>query len=131
MPRPEASDKRALFLEFGHSRVNFPGVFQTVILPPGAYRFKGLFKGEVIGPRGLQWSINCIDGAAIGASQMFVGASPIWRDFEFGFTVPENGCRAQLIKLAHAARSASEQLVSGSVWFSELSILRLQPNSTK
>jgi hypothetical protein len=130
-PRPEATDKHALFLEFGQGRVDFPGVSQTVMLPPGAYRFNGSFKGEVVGRRGLQWSISCMGGAAIGASQMFLGAFPAWRDFEFAFTVPESGCRAQAARLVLAARSASEQLVSGSIWFDELSISRQQPNSTQ
>jgi len=106
--------------------VTFPGVSQTVLLPPGAYRFKGSFKGEVVGRRGLQWSISCMGGPAIGASPMILGSSPVWRDFEFAFTVPATGCRAQSARLELAARSASEQLVSGSMWFDELSI-SLQP----
>jgi hypothetical protein len=121
-PRPEAGGKRALFIEFGQGRVAFPGVSQTTVLPPGAYRLKGSFKGEVTGPRGMQWSISCVGGAAIGASHMFLGSYPVWRDFEFDFVVPGTGCRAQSALLVLAARSASEQLVSGSIWFDELSI---------
>lgn len=130
-PRPEATDKRALFLEFGQGRVNFPGVSQTIMLPPGAYRFKGLLKGEVAGRRGVQWSISCLEGAAIGESQMILGYSPVWRDFEFAFAVPESGCRAQSVRLGLAARSASEQLVSGSIWFDELSISRQPADPAK
>jgi hypothetical protein len=122
VPRPEAIDNHALFLEFGQGRVNFPGVFQTVMLPPGAYRFKGSFKGEVVGRRGMQWSVSCMDGAAIGESQMFLGSYLVWQDFEFAFMVPDSGCRPQSVRLGLAARSASEQLVSGSIWFDELSI---------
>ena len=121
-PRPEATDKHALFLEFGQGRVDFPGVSQTIMLPPGAYWFKGSLKGQVVGRRGVQWSISCQEGAAIGESQMILGYSPVWRDFEFAFAVPESGCRAQSVRLGLAARSASEQLVSGSIWFDELSI---------
>ncbi len=120
--RPEAGDNRALLLEFGQERVDFQGVTQTTVLPPGAYRFKGYFKGEIIGPRGMQWSISCLGGASIGASQMFLGTYPVWRNFAFDLVVPSAGCRAQSAKLALAARSASEQMVSGSIWFDELSI---------
>src|ERR1700730_638894 len=132
-PRPEATDKHALFLEFGQGqgRVNFPGVFQTTMLPPGDYRFKGSFNGEVVGRRGLQWSISCVGGAPIGESQMILGSSPVWRNFEFAFTVPETGCRAQLARLALPARSPSEQLVFGSIWFDELSISRQPADSPK
>src|ERR1700730_14266717 len=132
-PRPEATDKHALFLEFGQGqgRVDFPGVFQTTMLPPGDYRFKGSFNGEVVGRRGLQWSISCLGGAPIGESQMILGSSPVWRNFEFAFTVPETGCRAQLARLALPARSPSEQLVFGSIWFDELSISRQPADSPK
>lgn len=127
-PRPDASDNRALFLEFGQGRVDFPGVYQTTVLPPGAYRLKGSFRGKIIGPRGMQWSISCVGGGAIGTSQMFLGSYPVWRNFAFDFVVPGTGCRAQSAQLALAARSASEQLVSGSIWFDELSISR-QPDA--
>lgn len=130
-PRSKAADKHALLLVFGQGRVDFPGVSQTVLLPPGAYRFKGSLKGEVVGRRGLQWSISCMGGAAIGVSQMILGSFPAWRDFEFAFTVPATGCRAQSARLALAARSASEQLVTGSIWFDELSISRQSADAAK
>lgn len=124
-PRPDAPDKHALFLEFGQGRVDFPGVSQTIMLAPGAYRFKGSFKGEVVGRRGLQWSVSCMGGGtAIGESQMILGSSPGWQDFEFAIAAPDSGCRPQSVRLGLAARSASEQLVSGSIWFDELSISR-------
>ena len=130
-PKPEAVDKHALFLEFGQGRVNFPGVFQTVMLPPGAYRFKGSFKGEVAGRRGMQWSISCMSGAAIGESQMILGSYPVWQDFEFAFAVPDSGCRPQSLRLGLTARSASEQLFSGSIWFDNLSISRQPADPAK
>jgi hypothetical protein len=124
---PDGSNNQALFLALGPGRVNFRGVFQTIMLPPGAYRFKGSLKGEVTGRRGMEWRVSCIEGAQIGASRMILGAFPIWQSFEFAFTVPDIGCRPQLVALELAARSDSERLVSGSVWFDELSISR-QPD---
>ena len=54
-PRPDASNQHALFMEFGPGRVDFRGVSQTLMLPPGTYRFTGKYKGELVGSRGLQW----------------------------------------------------------------------------
>jgi hypothetical protein len=123
--RPDKQNAHALSLEFGPGRVEFEGVSQLLMLPPGSYRFAGQYKGELEGRRGLQWRITCAagDGAPLSESPMFLGAAPAWTDFSVAFTVPSADCRAQELRLALAARSASEQLVSGSIWFDELRVV--------
>jgi hypothetical protein len=124
---PEADAGRALFVEFGHGRVDFRGVKQLLMLSPGTYQFQGKYRGDIIGRRGLQWRIVCAGGATpIGEGLMVTGAAPTWKDFEFTFTVPGAGsdCRAQYVRLDLDARSASEQFVSGSIWYDELRITR-------
>lgn len=122
--RPENASNRALAIEFGPGRVEFPGVSQSVMLPPGAYALKGSFMGEINGPRGAVWSARCIDGANLGQSQMILGSFPNWRAFEFPVVVPEKDCAAQLIEFKLAARSPSEKLVFGVIWFDDLAISR-------
>lgn len=122
--RPEAANNRALVIQFGPGRVEFPGVSQTLILAPGAYALEGAFMGDIHGPRGVQWSVKCVDGALLGQSQMILGSFSSWRDFEFPLVVPQTGCIAQVIELKLAARSPSEKLISGAVWFDDLSIVR-------
>jgi len=124
--RPEQDEERALFIEFGHGRVDFRGVTQMTMLAPGRYRFQGKYKGEIIGRRGLLWRVTCVGGAtpAIGQSPMVIGVAPTWKDFEFSFTVPATDCRAQIVRLVFDARSESEQFVSGSVWYDDLRIVR-------
>jgi hypothetical protein len=116
-----------LLLELGPGRADFRGVSQLLLLTPGSYRLEGKFKGETRGARGLQWSVRCAGSgkAALGEGPMFVGVEPKWSDFDFAFTVPDADCRAQELRLVLAARSASEQLVSGAVWYDELRIARL------
>jgi hypothetical protein len=121
--RSDRDGQRALFMEFGHGRVEFRGVTQFIMLAPGTYRLKGQYKGQIKGRRGLAWGITCAaDGKPLGKSVMFTGGTPAWEDFEFAFTVPSEDCRGQHLRLELSARSASEQFVSGSAWFDELEI---------
>ena len=96
------------------------------MLSPGSYRLTGKLKGETRGKRGLQWTIRCAGkgGPPLGEGPMFVGLALTWREFDLTFSVPDETCRAQELRLSLAARSASEQLVSGSVWYDDLQITR-------
>jgi hypothetical protein len=123
--RTDQAEQRALFIELGPGRVEFGGVVQTVLLAPGSYRFKGKYRGEINGRRGLLWRIACVDAASpLGQSAMMTGLTTQWKDFEFSFTVPASECRAQQLRLHLDARTPSEQLVSGTAWYDELSISR-------
>jgi len=56
---------------------------------------------------------------------MMTGLAPTWRPFSFTFEVPEDQpCRAQVVSLTLDARSASERLVSGAIWYGNLRIER-------
>jgi hypothetical protein len=125
--RPHSASNHALVVDLGPGRVEFRGVTQTIMLPPGDYVFKGSFMGEIHGPRGVQWSARCMDGkATLGQSKMILGSFPDWRAFEFPLIVPENGCAAQIIELKLAARSPSEKLAFGAIWFDDFSISRTE-----
>jgi hypothetical protein len=124
--RPERDGKRALAIEFGHGRVEFRGIQQVTMLPPGNYEFAAKYRGELLGKRGLVWRIACAEapGTPIGESAMAIGAWSKWRDLEFAFSVPETSCRAQVVRLELDARMPSEQMVSGTIWYDELRIAR-------
>jgi hypothetical protein len=118
---------RALFVEFGLGRVDFRGVSQLVVLPPGTYRLTGQYRSRLAGRRGLEWRIICAGAPTpLAKSEMVTGATPVWSDFAVRFTVPSDGCRAQHIRLWLDARSASEQLVTGAAWYDGLQIARVQ-----
>jgi len=122
--RAKGPSDYSLMIEFGPGRVEWSGVSQMLILPPGSYKFRGSLSGEVLGRRGVQWGLICMDGASVGQSEMILGAFPNWRIFEFSFKVPETSCPAQLLQLTLAARSPSERLLSGAIWFDDFSIAR-------
>ncbi|SRR5579871_4425719 len=124
--RSDGPGGHALLVQFQYGRVEFHAVTQLVLLSPGTYKFVGKDKGELVGPRGLRWSVRCADGMAAPLGEWSTTGSELsWKNFEFSFTVPEVNCRAQYVRLDLAARMASERLVSGSVLFDELEIVRL------
>jgi hypothetical protein len=122
--RPENPKGKGLLVELGPGRVEFPRVTQAVVLTPGEYLLKGALTGKVVGSRGLQWGISCLGGPTIGTSEMILGSFPDWRAFQFRFIVPEAKCSAQMVQLNLPARSLSEQLVSGEIWFDDIAIAR-------
>jgi hypothetical protein len=123
---PDQDGRRALKLQFDNGRVNFGGVRQMIVLAPGNYRLEGKYKGRIIGRRGLLWRVTCVGarGKPIGESQMVLGVTRSWKEFDITFEVPATDCRAQQVRLVHDARSASEKLVTGSMWYDELKISR-------
>jgi hypothetical protein len=126
MDRPDVDHDKALFIEFGPGRADFKGVSQLLMLAPGNYRVVGRLKGQLAGRRGVQWLVACAGTRTpLGEGPMFLGSAPTWDEFDFTFTVPETYCRGQTLRLSLAARSASEQLVSGSVWYDDMRIERI------
>jgi tetratricopeptide (TPR) repeat protein len=124
VPRPDAPNQHALSVDFLYGRVDYHSVYELVVMPPGMYRFAGQYSGKIVGPRGMKWRITCANDAhtRLGESQMISGTASAWRRTDFTFTVPPSDCRAQYVQLDLDARMASEQIVSGSILFDDLSI---------
>lgn len=132
-PKPDATGGHALVLNFEYGRVDYQSVTQLIKLPSGRYRFKGQYKGELVGPRGLKWRIACADSPikAFAESNMISGRATAWRDSEFDFKVPEQDCRAQYLSLDLDARMPSERFITGTIWFDDLRISRLEDRPTQ
>jgi hypothetical protein len=124
--RPDKDGDHALLLEFGVGRVDLLPITQLTVLVPGQYRFQGKHNVDIVSQRGLQWRITCAGQGAtqIAESPVVQGSSAAWRDFSFSFAVPETDCPAQYVRLVFDARWASEQFISGSVWYDDLQIVR-------
>jgi tetratricopeptide (TPR) repeat protein len=123
--KPYEDGHHGLNLEFGSGRVEFGGVQQALLLAPGTYDFSTQYKGSLIGRRGLVWRLTCTKPTTqILETPVQVGLQPSWKDISQTFTVPEAGCLGQRLALVHTARSASEQILSGSVWYKHIKIKR-------
>lgn len=133
VPRPDDRGQRGLSVELGSGRVDFGGVSQWIMLGPGQYRLAARAQGELKGRRGLVWRIYCgpEPSAALAATPMIVGALPRWTAFEASFSVPATGCATQLVRLELDARSASEKLVTGQLWFDSVQIEKTGPPARK
>ena len=126
VPRTDKDGQRALYVEFASGRIEFSGVAQWVMLAPGRYELQGRYKGELAGRRGLKWRVICPSAGPepLAETAMLLGSQPSWKEFKVQFRVPDTGCRAQIVRLDLDARSASEQFISGAMWFDDLQILR-------
>jgi hypothetical protein len=127
VPRPGQSSDRALMVDFQFGRVDYHSVTELVMLTPGTYQFSGEYKGNLVGPRGLKWRIACAaeTAANVGESAMITGSTKAWNNITFTFTIPDKGCDAQYVRLDLDARMASEEMVSGSIFFDDLRISRV------
>lgn len=128
-------DKRGLFVEFSGQRVAFQNVIQLLVLPHGKYKLSGLYRTDDLeNQRGMSWRIYCAqrnDGIAIAETDRVSGMSDGWKDFELTFDVPEgDDCTAQWLRLELAARVEAEQDVSGSVWYDDLKIAKVEAAGT-
>ncbi|MCF6199917.1 MAG: hypothetical protein L3J67_11095 [Hyphomicrobiaceae bacterium] len=124
--RPDSPSKHALNIRMSNGRVDFGKVYQVVVLAPGHYRLEGRSKGQLQGQRGLRWRIRCLLSKGgrpmIAQGPMFIGEKREWRRFSTSFQVPDKDCAAQYIALVLDARTTSEKLVSGEVWYDDLKI---------
>ncbi|HWJ19574.1 MAG TPA: hypothetical protein VNR65_12695, partial [Geobacterales bacterium] len=130
VPLGKKSTENAFHIKFSDGRIQFPQLSQVLFLPPGRYRLEGNLRGSISGKRGLRWQIRCASGAQkiLGETEMLLGQSPQWRVFAFDAEVPEpSECAGEILRLIHDSRSASEELLSGEVWFSNLRLTHLHP----
>jgi hypothetical protein len=126
------SEEHALHVTFGSGRTQFPEVKQVVFLASGKYHLEGRIRGTVIAKRGLRWELRCANGsrALLGETEMLVGQSYHWRTFSFELEVPKaEDCRGQTLRLFHDSRSASEEIISGEVWFTGLHFERVSDSN--
>lgn len=125
----DARHGKALHISFGSGRVRFPAVTQLLMLSPGRYTLSAAYRGEVVAKRGLRWRLACAEkpGTQITETEMIAGKQADWTSVTQTFDVPAD-CRAQTLSLIHDARSASEELISGTIVFDDVRIDQVSPS---
>lgn len=129
IPLRDAAGSRALRFRFGTGRVRFPEASQVLLLAPGRYRLSGAAQGRLTARRGLRWEIRCLGGGnALAETDMIFGSLNDQQAFTLDVRIPDGeNCRAQRLRLYHHARSPSEELMSGEIFFRRLKLVRLEP----
>lgn len=116
---------RALLLQFGSGRTSFE-VLQYLMLTPGSYHFEIDGRGELSGRRGLVWRLLCAeDKRNMGETPMFLGEAENWVTMSAVFSVPAD-CPVQILTLLLDARAPSEQMASGTVWYDNVRLARIE-----
>lgn len=118
----DGANGRALRVAFAGRRVAYHYVRQLLLLPPGRWRLHGRVRlDDLRNDRGLQWVIDCAgpSGPRIAETERLSGTRD-WQPFGVDFDVPEEGCGAQWLTLALAARIAAEQSVLGTAWYDDI-----------
>jgi hypothetical protein len=126
-PLNGGSAENVLHISFGEGRIKFPEVRQVLYLAPGRYRLEGKLHGSISGKRGLRWRLRCLSGERVlGETEMLLGRTEQWRVFSFEAEAPASKeCLGQELRLIHDARSASEEFMTGEVWFNDLRLERV------
>jgi hypothetical protein len=122
-----ARGDRALQVSFNGQRVRFQHVLQYLFLEAGRYQLQGRGRPDGLKTeRGLRWRVRCVGAATfLAESEPFVGSDD-WRSFAVDFTIPDQGCPAQLLRLELDGRVELEFEARGDAWFDDLAIARLE-----
>jgi hypothetical protein len=124
----KVGNEKVLHVSLSEGRIKFPEVRQLLYLAPGLYRLEGKLQGAIAGKRGLKWQLRCLHGSrkVLGETDMLLGQTDQWRVFSLEAEVPASKeCLGQEVRLIHDARSASEELLTGEVWFNDLRLERV------
>lgn len=122
---PGAGNTYALRIAFDNQRVPFSHVRQMLALTPGHYRLDGRARLDSLDTElGLVWQLTCAESnRQLASTSPFLGNSP-WHPFSIEFTVPDDGCGGQWLRLVLPARIPAEQRIGGVAWFDDLKISR-------
>jgi hypothetical protein len=121
--------KKAMHVAFQQKLSSRTLIHQFLMLDAGQYRFKGKSRLDNLSAgKGVRWEIHCADQdgrALLLTSEPFVGTDN-WDKFDIEFTIGSERCELQALRLQlNAGTDFDETTFSGSVWFDELEIVKV------
>ncbi len=124
---PGDSTNPALFVEHGNGQNALNIAKQIIKLPAGKYEFTAGLQGKLAGKRGHVWTVQCIPDAVgiVGQSDLVLGNFNNGSNLKFFIEIPDQKCPLQILQLGLAARSPSEQYLSGSIAYRHIAINRM------
>lgn len=121
--------KKALHIAFQQRLSSRELLRQFLMLDAGNYRFKGNSRVDnLYAGKGVRWEIHCAekDGKALLLSSEPYISTDGWNKFDMEFTIPAEKCEVQALRLQlNAGNDFEETPFSGSVWFDELEIMKV------
>jgi len=90
-------------LRFMNRPLKLPPMQQYLLLPPGPYSLAVDTSGDGLRlPKGLSWAVKCLPSQKDQARLAIPDGSFDLRSIELSFTIPSQGCEAQLLRLEAA-----------------------------
>jgi tetratricopeptide (TPR) repeat protein len=120
--------ERALRVIFEGREMRFRHLYQPLFLAPGNYAFHALARPDQLqGRGGPVWTVRCVAGdkPLLGNSERYLGSSE-WRRSDFRFSVPEEGCSGQLLRLESTGTTSYDHRLEGEIWFDQVAIRRIR-----
>lgn len=115
-----------LEVAFANAQISYRNIYQRLMLPPGKFTLSGQYwVNRLENDRGLAWRIVCETQfqPVLGEGPPMNGTRD-WGAFDFTFTVPDQDCTSQLLRLELNVRAKLDLKVSGMLKFDNLRIER-------
>ncbi|MBW7881730.1 MAG: hypothetical protein H3C34_03680 [Caldilineaceae bacterium] len=127
VPAPDGKG-RVAHLQFLDRRVPDAGLEHPLALFPGSYRLTLSMRARSLrGALGLEWQMICAGSAGIIGRQGPIDGSFDWQPATLEFTVPEQGCPGQRLRLANMVTSGAAQTLGGDLWVRSVDLRHLGP----
>lgn len=121
---PEAgTGGQAAYLQFLDRRIPGAGLEQPLLLSPGGYRLRMRMRARALRSElGLQWQVACVGPAGIVARSEPVQGDFPWRAVQMDFTIPQEGCPGQWLRLVNPVPAGAAQGVAGELWLADMEL---------